>query len=51
MDIQKFYEGEAFDAYTWLGAHLQKGGGVLFRTFALNADRVTIIGEFNSWQE
>ena len=51
MDIQKFYEGEVFDAYTWLGAHLQKGGGVLFRTFALNADRVTIIGEFNSWQE
>ncbi len=50
MDFQRFYMGEVFDAYKYLGAHIT-GDGVVFRTFAPSADRVTVIGEWNNWQE
>ncbi len=50
MQIQDFYEGKTFDAYTYFGAHLQ-GEGVLFRTYAPQAEKVCIIGEFNHWKE
>ena len=50
MDLQKFYTGEIFDAYEYFGAHLENGG-VIFRTYAPNANKISIIGEFNSWQE
>lgn len=50
MNLQKFYMGEAFDAYEYFGAHL-KDGGVVFRTYAPNAHSITVVGEFNGWQE
>lgn len=50
MDLQKFYIGEAFDAYEYFGAHLTNDG-VIFRTYAPNAKHISIIGEFNHWQE
>ncbi|MBQ7344831.1 MAG: 1,4-alpha-glucan branching protein GlgB [Oscillospiraceae bacterium] len=50
MDLQKFYAGEVFDAYEYFGAHCENGG-VVFRTFAPNAHGITIMGEFNDWQE
>ena len=50
MDFQKFYMGEIYDAYAYLGAHLEDGG-VVFRTFAPAAEKVAVIGEFNGWQE
>ena len=50
MDFQKFFEGDVFDAYKYMGAHLQDGG-VVFRTYAPQADKVCIIGEFNDWTE
>ena len=50
MDFQKFYMGDMYDAYKYLGAHIE-GDSVVFRTFAPQAERVTIIGEFNNWQE
>ena len=50
MDIQKFYEGSSFDAYETLGCHMEVVGAV-FRTYAPNASRVTLVGEFNGWQE
>ncbi len=50
FDFQKFYMGDCFDAYKYLGAHPVEGG-VVFRTFAPGADRVTLMGEFNGWQE
>lgn len=50
MDLQQFYMGEAFDAYEYFGAHPEKDG-VVFRTYAPNAHRITIVGAFTSWQE
>ncbi len=50
MNLQKFYIGEAFDTYEYFGAHLEDGG-VVFRTYAPNAYRITITGQFNNWQE
>ena len=39
-----------FDAWEYLGAHIEKDG-VTFRTFAPGASRVSLIGEFNGWEE
>lgn len=50
MDFYGFYTGKIFDAYEYLGAHVQKGG-TSFRTFAPSASRVALIGEFNGWRE
>ncbi len=50
MDFQKFYMGDVYNAYDYLGAHIEEGG-VVFRTFAPAANRVSLIGEFNDWQE
>ena len=50
MDFYGFYTGKIFDAYKYLGAHTEKQG-VTFRTFAPSASRITLIGEFNKWQE
>ena len=50
MELQKFYMGEAFDAYEYFGAHPDESG-VTFRTFAPSAHRITVTGEFNCWTE
>lgn len=50
MDFYGFYTGKIFDAYEYLGAHPQPEG-VVFRTFAPAASRITLIGEFNDWSE
>ena len=50
MNLHKFYMGETFDAYDYFGAHLENGG-VVFRTYAPNAQRIAIVGQFNNWQE
>ena len=50
FDFQKFYMGECYNAYEYLGAHLTEDGAI-FRTFAPKADRVTVMGDFNDWQE
>ncbi len=50
FNAQRFYDGDEFFAYKYFGAH--KGEkGVTFRTFALNADKVALIGEFSGWKE
>ncbi len=52
MDFYGFYTGQEFTAYSYLGAHLGDEGTVtVFRTFAPNAMNVSVIGEFNHWQE
>lgn len=50
MDYYGFYTGKAFDAYRYLGAHVEKEG-VTFRTFAPSAQRISLIGEFSNWEE
>lgn len=50
MDINRFYRGEVFEAYEYYGAHLSKNGTV-FRTYAPNALKVSLIGDFTSWDE
>ena len=49
MELKNFYEGKAFDAYEYFGAHLQDEG-VMFRVYAPNAKGIALIGEFNDWQ-
>ncbi len=48
MDFYYFYSGKEFEAYTWLGAHVEKKG-VTFRTYAPNAAQVSVTGDFNQW--
>lgn len=50
MDLYGFYTGRVFDAYEYLGAH-RAGEGWIFRVFAPNAARVTLLGEFTDWIE
>jgi 1,4-alpha-glucan branching enzyme len=51
-DLHLFGEGRLLLAYRMLGAHLtdnQGIAGVQFAVWAPNAERVSVIGEFNSW--
>lgn len=50
MNLKKFKEGNAFDAYEYFGAHMEQDG-VMFRTYAPNADKVMVFGDFTGWQE
>lgn len=50
--MQDFYQGNSFEAYKYLGAHLlPKGQGTVFRTFAPNAAKVAVMGDFNNFKE
>ncbi len=50
MNLQKFYTGQAFNAYEYFGAH-QDRNGFVFRTYAPGAQRITLVGDFNGWKE
>lgn len=49
QDLQRFYRGESFDAYRWLGCQYTAGATV-FRVFAPAARGVDLIGDFNGWE-
>jgi 1,4-alpha-glucan branching enzyme len=52
FDLHLFGEGRHWHAYRLLGAHLHEVGGirgVLFSVWAPNAERVSVVGDFNEW--
>jgi 1,4-alpha-glucan branching enzyme len=51
-DIYLFREGSHFDLYNKLGSHILTVAGelgALFAVWAPNAERVSVIGDFNGW--
>ncbi len=50
MNFYGFYTGSEFEAYQFLGAHVEAGGTV-FRTFAPQAASISVTGDFNGWQD
>lgn len=51
-DTEKFHKGYHYDIYHLLGAHRRciKGvEGTLFAVWAPNAERVSVVGDFNLW--
>lgn len=52
FDLYLFGEGKHWNIYRMLGAHTRSVdgiSGVLFATWAPNAERVSVIGNFNGW--
>ncbi len=52
LDLYLFGEGKHWHAYRFLGAHPHEAdgvGGVLFAVWAPNAERVSVVGDFNRW--
>ena len=52
LDLHRFAEGRHQHAYRFLGAHPQSLfgiDGVLFAVWAPNAERVSVVGDFNAW--
>ncbi|MDB6155101.1 MAG: glgB, partial [Chthoniobacteraceae bacterium] len=52
LDLHLFAEGNHFEIYHKLGAHLREIDGVRgtsFHVWAPNAQRVSVVGDFNRW--
>jgi 1,4-alpha-glucan branching enzyme len=52
FDLHLFGEGKHWHAYAFLGAHrrvVDGVAGVLFATWAPNAERVSVVGDLNQW--
>ncbi len=52
FDLHLFGEGKHWHAYRFMGAHpmvVDDIGGVLFAVWAPNAERVSVVGDFNQW--
>ena len=52
IDISLFNDGQHYNIYEKMGAHpmtVDGVDGVLFAVWAPNADRVSVVGDFNNW--
>ncbi|OZY83167.1 1,4-alpha-glucan branching enzyme, partial [Cellvibrio mixtus] len=52
IDMHLFAEGQHWNIYQHLGAHprtVEGIDGVLFATWAPNAERISVVGDFNDW--
>jgi len=54
LPLYLFHQGTNYNTYDFLGAHFVNDDGVkkvVFRTWAPNADAVSVVGDFNGWDE
>ena len=52
LPLYLFHQGTNYNAYDYMGAHLVCVGtqsGVVFRTWAPKAEKVSVVGDFNGW--
>lgn len=50
--VRRFHEGELYDAYRYMGCVYDSDSKkAVFRTWAPHADSVSLIGDFNAWDE
>ncbi len=52
--IQLYYDGDAIRAYDFFGSHVENWEGkqgVVFRVWAPNAKSVSVVGDFNGWDQ
>ena len=52
--IQLYYDGDAVRAYEFFGSHVENWEGrqgVVFRVWAPNAKSVSVVGDFNGWDQ
>lgn len=53
LDLYLFHQGKHLSAYNFMGAHATSENGVSgvrFTTWAPNAGRICVIGDFNNWE-
>ena len=48
-EIYLFHQGTYYHAYNLLGCHVEKGGA-WFRVWAPNAKAISVVGDFNNWE-
>jgi 1,4-alpha-glucan branching enzyme len=54
FNTSEFHKGKLYDAYHFFGAHVvshQERKGVYFRLWAPHAQRVSLVGSFNYWND
>ena len=49
--LERFHTDGCADAYRFLGCHFLPSGGAIFRVWAPRAESVSVVGEFNFWNE
>ena len=49
--LERFHTDGCADAYRFLGCHCLSGGGAYFRVWAPRAESVSVVGDFNFWNE
>lgn len=51
--MERFHQGDCIDAYRLFGAHFSNEGqeGVRFTVYAPHARRISVMGDFNNWDE
>ena len=51
VSLSVFHTDGCADAYRFLGCHCLPSGGAIFRVWAPRAESVSVVGEFNFWNE
>ena len=54
FDRYLFHKGEHYQSYNFLGSHISKNeyqNGVRFSIWAPNAKKISVVGDFNDWQD